>query len=675
MLRQISFDIYDTLLMRRVCDPTAVFYFVGREASQRQLVRSSPTHFREARIEAELLARESSRDSEVTLEDVYYILRRIIGCAPSDLTKLMGIELDWEGRVTVPVPGAVEMVSQMRATVEYINFISDMYLPKAFIEDQLRKNGFLQPRDKLWLSHEYRASKRTGKLFATFLSQTGALGKHVQHLGNDWTADVDAPKRYGIETVHLHHGNPTRYESLLERHCQATNGWASLLAGAGRLVRLQPQPDVRVAGLRRITANVVCPVLCGYVLWILKQAGQLKLSRLYFISRDGYIPYLMAKRIASSLMPSLECRYFYGSRLAWHLAGFREADTENLEWILEHGDGLTCRSLLLRLGLTWEECLRANIDLSKIISSPDAPVTEEIRQTMKRRMQVDENLRDAVKGAAEVRRNLLTAYAYQEGLLDTIPIGMVDIGWFGRTRVSLEDAIGTDKIGELQWFYLAIDQTANLRNPGRANYFLSGPELPRDEIPFLHEVVECFCLAPHGSVTGYTAVARRIEPQYKKGIEDELAVWGREHVIAAVGDYLDALDTSIGSFPDLGNIAGVTRELLAEFCASPSAEDARIWGSIPFQQDHATDLVMPLAPKASINLVALRRALQFGNVARACMGKYMGIWGAGSWAARERPLYILQFAAALGYFRLHWKRVPRVILSRLRSATRSLRTL
>jgi FMN phosphatase YigB (HAD superfamily) len=667
-LKIASYDVFDTLLTRRVCEPKTVFYFIGNAARMRGIITLTPDAFRKARVEAESLARIGVPDGEVAVEEIYQVLGRIIGSTDSQLQEIMTLELAWERRMILQIPGAKEAVEADRQAQREIHFISEMYLPAEFLEDLLREHGFMRDGDLLWVSNSHRASKRSGKLYSIVLKASSVCPAQVLHFGNDWLADVVAPQKLGLKVGYRPHANPSHYECLLERRSVETNGWTSLLAGTGRMVRLQPMEDARIMELRRVTANVVCPVLMGYVLWILQRAKNLGLQRLYFVSRDGYVPFLLAKHVAATVMPTLECRYFYGSRQAWHLAGLSEVDENALVWMLGHCDGLTCGSLLERMALSWEDCQECAPDVCKVMIRPENPVTENVRKVMGLALTTDSGLLRAIMAKTGEKRKLVRDYAVQEGLSNSVPTGMVEIGWSGRTRASFERALGIKDVEHLHWFYFGILNEAKLHDHQRVHYFLHGPELQRPEIPSLPVVIESFCLALHGSVTGYRREGGEVVPLFREGIEEQLDTWGRSEVFKAIQDFLNWLPVELGSFPDIGNMAEATRELAISFCLNPSAADARTWGSIPFEHDQAAKTALPVAPVARLSFANIKNALIFGDVQRACSGNAVGAWGAGAWAARRQPLVLLRLASLLGYLRVHWRQLPIQLLARIRRA-------
>jgi hypothetical protein len=333
---------------------------------------------------------------------------------------------------------------------------------------------------------------------------------------------------------------------------------------------------------------------------------------------------------------------------------------------------LNCASLLKRLELSWEECQQIAPEVATKMVGPENLVTNQIRGIVKKALQMDGSLFKPVMAKSKQKRDILQEYMTQEGVLDG-SAGMVDLGWNGRIRASLERSLNSETTSNLHWFYLGINYRTKIYDLNRVHYFLYGTEVRRQEIPFLPAVVESFCLAPHGSVTGYRHDGGRIVPLFRDSIEKELDDWGRHQIFATIQDYLQNFQVQDGQFPNIGNLVGAAQELLTDFCTNPSAEDAKLWGATPFEHDQAAKMSFPLAPEARVSKANLKNALIFGSVHRACMGEAEGAWGAGSWAARQKPLYLLTLAAWVGYLRINWRKLPQRTVYKFRRTLSHLR--
>lgn len=71
-----------------------------------------------------------------------------------------------------------------------------------------------------------------------------------------------------------------------------------------------------------VTAYVLAPMLCSYILWVLNEAVKSGKQRLYFLARDGWQMYQIANVLCTELQLPIECRYLYCSRYALRSAEY-----------------------------------------------------------------------------------------------------------------------------------------------------------------------------------------------------------------------------------------------------------------------------------------------------------------------------------------------------------------
>jgi hypothetical protein len=100
-LEAISTDLFDTLLYRKVHQPTSLFFELGKRLNSKNLLIKNidPHDFYSMRIKAEKLAREnkyhSQRIHEVTIHEVYKELSNIV-----DVNQGIENEIDLEKELT-----------------------------------------------------------------------------------------------------------------------------------------------------------------------------------------------------------------------------------------------------------------------------------------------------------------------------------------------------------------------------------------------------------------------------------------------------------------------------------------------------------------------------------------------------------------------------------------------
>ena len=357
-----SFDVFDTVLTRIVGAPRAIFLLLGKQLASQSLISCTPEAFADARIKAEHRT-HGHVGEKCSLEQIYIELAIALRLTDEQREKMMHLECVLESKLIRPILIAKDLIQAARDQGKRVVFVSDMYLPAEFIQEQLVLHSFWVKGDQLYVSHEYGKSKATGQLFQEMISRQGILPTQVSHCGNDLRIDVQGAKKVGLKAHHFNEGNLNRYEQILESYSCATEGLSSVLAEASRLVRLQvPVSSSKEAALRDVAAGVVAPTLVGYVLWVLQQAQMMGLKRLYFVSRDGQILLEIARRLVSKLNVSCELRYIYGSRLAWNLSAVASLDQEQASqmlkrssWILDSTSAISIRDFFARVCIPPEE--------------------------------------------------------------------------------------------------------------------------------------------------------------------------------------------------------------------------------------------------------------------------------------------------------------------------------
>lgn len=183
----ISFDIFDTMLLRLVNSPRDVFYIVGR--------KSDIVDFYCIRVLAEKNARKYN--SEPNIFDIYEELQKELKI---DIDTAIKTELDTELQVCYANGYIRNAYNYARSKNKKIIAVSDMYLPTDFIKKLLSENGY-DYFDGIFVSNEYKCGKSTGKLQKTAQS---IIGKNLTyfHIGDNYDADIMGSKAAGWKTYH-----------------------------------------------------------------------------------------------------------------------------------------------------------------------------------------------------------------------------------------------------------------------------------------------------------------------------------------------------------------------------------------------------------------------------------------------------------------------------------------
>ena len=275
----ITFDVFDTLVIRNVVRPIDVFDMVGGK------------HFRYTRIIAELVARKISKNEDVTLDEIYHFLPK----------KFKEKEIAIEKDICKPNPPIYEIYKNFKVQGKKIYAISDMYLPKDVISEILKNCGY--ELDGIYVSSEVGLTKSTGNLFKYFLSKENLLPNDVLHIGDNKHADDEGSSIAGIRSVIISKDkNMLTY--LNKTSDIALKGFVN--HGINKIIDREEQIGYEVLG----------PIIVAFCQWIHNRYLEFEFNKLFFLSRDMHIVFDIYKKIYAN--DNIE--YMYVSRKSLHSA-------------------------------------------------------------------------------------------------------------------------------------------------------------------------------------------------------------------------------------------------------------------------------------------------------------------------------------------------------------------
>jgi predicted HAD superfamily hydrolase len=600
-MRIASFDVFDTVIMRVVGDPKSVFLLLGKTLLKQSLITCMPETFARARIQAESLAFKNIGIKH-HLQHVYSELAISLNLSDDQQRNIMQLELELESKFLRPIPIARKTIKAARDRGDRIAFVSDMYLSFDFIQEQLIRHSFWQEGDVLYVSNEYGKSKATGQLFQALVEREGILPDKISHWGNDLRVDVQGARMVGLKAQHFVEGNLNRYEQILESHSYATEGLSSAMAGASRLARLQlPAISPSQEVLRDVAAGVVAPILVGYVLWIIQQARQMGLKRLYFVSRDGQILLEIARRLIGKLDIDCELRYIYGSRLSWNLPSLASLDVaqasqmlKRSSWLLDTTSSLSLRDFWARVSIAPEEIedSLASIGFQK----EDWERTLSVNEQQTLHILLDgRKIKDLILLKAFQQHKVLINYLSQEKLFDKTPKGVVDLGWFGSSYDSLSPILKSkDATLDVGLFFGLRSNSQKNQSSSKKSYFFDerlqvGYKWAIPEMGIVP--LEMFCAADHGTVVGFIEENGQARPVLREERNQRVIDWGLPLVRDAVYSFTENLLLETSLVNQYADVREASAKVLQTFWLNPSAVEANAWGDFPWEKGHSEKTV------------------------------------------------------------------------------------
>lgn len=293
----ISFDIFDTLILRPFAKPVDIFMIVGKRLDRIEFTR--------IRIDAEKRAREMAMlengNTEVTIEDIYSIIEERTGIPKEEGVK---IELETEMDYCFANPYMKRIYDLVKEQGKKIIITSDMYIPHDAMEKLLNKAGFTG-YEKLYVSCDYKCNKRSGKLYQ--IIQNDYLYKRVVHVGDNRVSDIKSANEAGLETRYYKNcheiGNQFRADGMSELVGSAYAGIVNThLHNGTKTYSPYYEYGFIYGGL----------YILGFCNWMHKKAKKEGIDKILFLARDGDI-YQKAFNVLFDDIPN---EYFLWSRIA-----------------------------------------------------------------------------------------------------------------------------------------------------------------------------------------------------------------------------------------------------------------------------------------------------------------------------------------------------------------------
>ncbi len=199
----VSFDLFDTLIMRPVLNPDDVFEIVLNDLD---IQLSERKHLKQLRKIAEREARRKIRIQypqyeDVTLTEIYNTLNSDFQVSYEMCEKLKKCEVKVEIEFAQKRQTGYELYTLAKECGKKIFITSDMYLEMEAIKEILKRNEYYDC--KILLSSEERLLKSTGHLFEKLLSESSVRPDKIIHIGDNWESDGIKPTCYGIKSFFI----------------------------------------------------------------------------------------------------------------------------------------------------------------------------------------------------------------------------------------------------------------------------------------------------------------------------------------------------------------------------------------------------------------------------------------------------------------------------------------
>ncbi|MBO7537507.1 MAG: HAD-IA family hydrolase [Alphaproteobacteria bacterium] len=293
----ISFDIFDTLLIRPYVKPTDLFKHL-------ELLNNAPG-FAKARMKAEQSARRDAQDrkEDVTLDEIYQQI-------DSKYKPIKEKEMSLEYMVLRSRPEIKKIYDYARQRNKKIVIISDMYLSRKFLTDVLKKCEYSN-FNEVFVSSEYGKTKASGSLYQHVIKNLGVSSERILHIGDNFESDIKKARQLGIDAFFV----PKTLDCLFETDLRIRKFYENYKKDLGASIMLGLLSAHSERSYRDYWFDFgykyAGPVIFGYMQWLDFQLNKEDIHKALFVARDGYTLEKVFNLIKTS---DVQTYYIYLSR-------------------------------------------------------------------------------------------------------------------------------------------------------------------------------------------------------------------------------------------------------------------------------------------------------------------------------------------------------------------------
>ena len=536
----VSFDLFDTLFVRRVHDPDMlkcpVAEFVAALAEKKG-IRCSATRVQQLRDRFEREQRNATgrkfADHEACYPDYMgKMLAEIFGKNEQEhlLVTVTEFELSVESAMLVPRKALIDWVRKLHLQGKKILVASDIYLPAAHLEKLIERGGFFDCVDGVISSADSFLAKASGQGFSLMRDRFHIDPAHWLHVGDNPISDGLRPAEFGLKALILRDGREKMRKGIIRRYWNYGRGRPFFRGRAVQQAMLPmegeniPRPSLYIEGY-----NLFAPVIGSFLLRLAEKTRTLNISHIFFLSREGWMFQQYWKKMLphlpqAALLPSNS--YLYVSRMA--LAGaacaYQGLTPQNAAIAFLPSGNRDFRDICRIFKLDGEACLpylqRHDLDLASSLS-PQYPETTDKNRICFAELLEDEAFQKEVQLQTRPHNNALIRYLEQEDFFSHSDVAIVDIGWLGSIQRFLYEAVA-HRADCPRFHGMLLAATRGIPFPESTANQLSGLVYDRHQfdlgssaILYNRDLFEEACRAPHPTLNGYRLTEDRCALEFR----------------------------------------------------------------------------------------------------------------------------------------------------------------
>lgn len=342
----VSFDLFDTLITRKLSSYTDVFELVGKRLEGQNICIPD---FPGLRLFAE---KECSKYHAPTLSEIYAKVLDLADHTGITAKELAEMEWDIDRSTLLPRKRVFDLYKATFRSGKKVMITTDSYYTMSQLSALLSNYG-LDGYSELLVSCDKGTSK-TQKLFEYLIDMKDSEHDTILHIGDDEKADIESAQSYGIKPFRIY-SSADLFDLLggLGINNEIKNLSDRLKEGLF-ISRLFNDPFMFEKEDKSLTVSdaedigyLFCgPAITDFTVWLRERLREERFSQVLFSARDGFL----VRKLYDLIDKKTKTYYFLTSRTAAIRAGVE--DDEDIAYVdsMKYF-GTDEESLLVRFGI------------------------------------------------------------------------------------------------------------------------------------------------------------------------------------------------------------------------------------------------------------------------------------------------------------------------------------
>lgn len=604
----ISFDIFDTVIVRKVLEPSDIFTIVESIYNQRfeELNFNFQKIRRNAEPQASKIIAEKNGYSCLNLDEIYNYIQETQHLDNEIIDRLKSVEIEVELKFCIRNEYMYAFYQYCIDNNKKIIFTSDMYLSEDVISQILNKNGYTK-YDKLYLSSVIRQSKSKGTLYSYIINDMSCQPSDMLHVGDYFYADIINSMKHGINS--FYYQKSSDFALKLDAYKRLRNLYSDKLTIEESIYFAAIVN--KIFTIRNNSEDIFWYkfgyIYCGIIYfsfarWVTNQAIDSQVEKVFFLARDGYIMNESYKLLnqGKKLPPSA---YMYASRRALNVPTiYNEIDDHALKFLCHPFPNLTVSDFLNRIGIDAEKHINKITEVGFLNKNQIVKTDTDKNKLVK----LFTLLVSEVCTVSATERDAIVTYLEQIDFLDAEKIAIVDIGWQGTIQNALTKLmLLLNKKIDIKGYYFGTFDTAKqfvdkgLSITGYICQF-SKPENNFKVIDGCVHIFEFIFSAPHGSVINFTKKENTAKPVCEP--HDETSAKSKVIIKFQQGalDFIKDFKETENDFKELNITVESALKPISRLLSNPTYRESVYLGNLVHSEyvgDHSHDTYFAKAHK------------------------------------------------------------------------------